>query len=156
MLDIFTCTSWKFEGKESGETPYNKSGYVPGFGCEYHIPVYMVISLLLMSTIYAKYNRKRKWKSRADTVIWGDFGLLGWLRKFSLNWNISMTIASFFQFFSDSAPHHSDVSLGINIKFMKVSRFEEEQRMCDILSVRIKQPILTKLILYYFDICFYM
>ena len=67
---------------------------------------------------------------------WGNF-------KSSLNCNISKAILFFLLFFSDSAPHHSDVSLGTNFEFMKVFWFEEERRMCDISSVRIKQPFLT-------------
>ena len=77
------------------------------------------------------------------TVIRGDFGLPGWLRKSSLNCNISKAILFFLLFFSSSAPHHSDVSLGTSFEFMKVFWFEEERRMCDISSVRIKQPFLT-------------
>ena len=64
------------------------------------------------------------------TVICGDFGLPRWLRKTSLNCNISKAILSFLLFFSDSALHHSDVSIGPNFEFMKVFRFEEDRRMC--------------------------
>ena len=49
----------------------------------------------------------------------------GWLWKFS-----------FLFFFSDSAQHHSDVSLGTNFEFMKVWRiFEEDRRMCELIFV---------------------
>ena len=44
-----------------------------------------------------------------------------------------MAILSFLLFSSDSAPHHSDVSLGTRVfEFMKVFRFEEERRMYNI------------------------
>ena len=66
------------------------------------------------------------------------------------DWNKSMAIVFFFLIFSDSTPSHSDVSVGtlsrsrsFHFKIMKVFRFEEERRMCNILTARIKQPFFT-------------
>ena len=96
---------------------------------------------LTTSQVYIK--TRHYWFTIESTVIRGDFRLLGWLQKSSLNCNISMAILSFSLFFSDSPLYHSDVSLATIFELIKVFRFEEERRVWDISSTRIKQPFLT-------------